>query len=216
MQGLCSLSGVHAQWLLFLSNESMGFSEVCSGHLGLPNPVQADANACAPPSRPSKTMQVSECGSSSSSSCVPFPCSSLTGTTASPPGLSLRLCLCLHHCLGHTTCQHVSHLLWSCVRSKGWENTTPKPTSGTSQNLEIHELQVPFRVEDKRPSGAAPSEQATSMVGTEQSKEMAGLLSPLQARGPSPALPTPVASGEKMPNVAKVISSYFLVASNMC
>jgi hypothetical protein len=54
------------------------------------------------------------------------------------------------------------------------------------------------------------------MVGTEQSKEMAGLLSPLQAWGPSPALPTPVASGENMPNVAKVISSYFLVASNVC
>lgn len=32
----------------------------------------------------------------------------------------------------------------------------------------------------------------------------------------SPALPTPVASGENMPNVSKVIGSYFLVASHVC
>lgn len=48
------------------------------------------------------------------------------------------------------------------------------------------------------------------MVGAEQRKDTARPLSP------SPAFPTPVASGKNMPNVSKIISSYFLVASNVC
>lgn len=48
------------------------------------------------------------------------------------------------------------------------------------------------------------------MVEAEQRKDTARLLSP------SPAFPTPVASGKNMPNVSKIVSSYFLVASNVC
>ncbi|EDM00016.1 syntaxin 18, isoform CRA_d [Rattus norvegicus] len=65
--------------------------------------------------------------------------------TASPPGPGL------HHCPGQTTCQRVPHLLWGCVRPKGWESMAPKPTCAP-QDLEIHGLPVPcmlFRVQDK-------------------------------------------------------------------
>lgn len=53
--------------------------------------------------------------------------------------------------------------------------------------------------------------------GAEQRRDLTHLLSPTTMLGASsPAFPTPVASGENIPNVSKAIGSYFLMASNMC
>lgn len=136
--------------------------------------------------------------------------------TASPPGPCLRL----HHCRGYTMCQHVSHLQWSCVRSKGWENMAPKPTFGTSEDLEIHGLLVSstvFRMEAKGGQELPCQDRPQAWWGLSSAHHGYGMPPvPTAGSGPSLALPTPVASGENVPNVSKVISSYFLVASHVC
>lgn len=58
--------------------------------------------------------------------------------TASPQ--ELHLCL---PAASDTTCQHVSHMLRSCVRSKGWGDVAPKPIFGTYETVEMHGLKVP-------------------------------------------------------------------------